>query len=335
MRKTLLLLLIIFFWFLPPVQAEIKTFIHTVRQPFSGSQSPDDARVAATHKAKREVLEKAGTYLESLTIVEEGRLTKDQVLALTSGVLKTEIVSQKHYYTEEGFGIIIKARVRVHTGVLEDRVKKLIIDRTTMKQLTTIRKREKELLDKIERLEEVNRRLTKKIETQIVKKEKEALKKDFQQTTKGLDAVTLIGQAWEDVKDSNPRRAIELLDKAIELDPGNAMAYRFRGTAYSDLNQPVKAIQDYSKAIELDPGNSYAYIKRGLEYRDLKQYDRAIQNFDKVIELDPDNKGTYLVRGWLYMTLQKVSRGCADLKKACELGTCFALESYIKNGYCL
>ena len=116
MKKTLLLLVIMFFWFLPPAQAEIKTFVHTVRQPFSGSQSPDDARVAATHKAKREVLEKAGTYLETLTIVEKGRLTKDQILALASGVLKTEIISQKHYTTKDGFGMVIKARVKVDTS---------------------------------------------------------------------------------------------------------------------------------------------------------------------------------------------------------------------------
>jgi len=44
--------------------AEVKTFTHTVKQPFGGSQSPDDARIAAMAKAKREVLEKAGTYLE-------------------------------------------------------------------------------------------------------------------------------------------------------------------------------------------------------------------------------------------------------------------------------
>jgi hypothetical protein len=40
------------FLVLPSGQAKIKTFIYTVKQPFSGSQSPDDARVAATHKAK-------------------------------------------------------------------------------------------------------------------------------------------------------------------------------------------------------------------------------------------------------------------------------------------
>jgi len=38
--------------------AEIKTYTHTVKQSFGGSQSPDDARVAAIHKAKREALER-------------------------------------------------------------------------------------------------------------------------------------------------------------------------------------------------------------------------------------------------------------------------------------
>jgi hypothetical protein len=49
----------------------------TVRQPFGGSQSPDDARVAATAKAKREALEIAGTYIESLTVVKDHVVEKD------------------------------------------------------------------------------------------------------------------------------------------------------------------------------------------------------------------------------------------------------------------
>ena len=61
-----------FSWFLPcTAQAEIKSFVYTVKQTFGGSESPDDARIAAIAKAKREVLEIAGTYLESLFIAEE------------------------------------------------------------------------------------------------------------------------------------------------------------------------------------------------------------------------------------------------------------------------
>ena len=51
--------------------AEIKTYTHAIKQPFAGSQSPDDARVAAIARAKRECLERAGTYLESLTVVKD------------------------------------------------------------------------------------------------------------------------------------------------------------------------------------------------------------------------------------------------------------------------
>ena len=56
--------------FTTEIHARIVTYTHQVKQPFGGSQAPDDARVAAIAKAKREVLEKAGTYIESLTIIK-------------------------------------------------------------------------------------------------------------------------------------------------------------------------------------------------------------------------------------------------------------------------
>ena len=80
-----------------PVSAfgEIQTVTHTVKQSFGGSQSPDDARIAAVAKAKREALEIAGTYIESLTVVKNSQVDKDEILALAAGVLKAEVVSQK------------------------------------------------------------------------------------------------------------------------------------------------------------------------------------------------------------------------------------------------
>ena len=322
MKRTLLFLILIFFWFLPLAQAEIKTFVHTVSQPFSGSQSPDDARVSATHKAKREVLEKAGTYLETLSIVEDGKLTKDQLLALASGVLKTEIISQKNYMTGEGFGIILKARVKVDTSVLEERVKKLLADRMGMEQLTASRKREKELLDKIERLEKANNRVAKKKETQAIKQIKDELKKDFQQTTKELDAVALHDQAmylWKDGKFSNPRRVIELLNRAINMDPNYAYVYNNRGLVYANLKQYKRAIQDYGKAIELDPNYATAYSNRGSVYIDLKQHARAIQDYDKAIEVDPYFASPYYNRGLVYAKLKQYKRAIQDYNKAIQL----------------
>ncbi len=328
MKTLSVAFLFLCFIFLPfTISAEVKTFTHEVKQPFSGSQSPDDARVAATHKAKREVLEKAGTYLESLRVVERGRLKKDQVLALASGVLKAEIISQKNYMAGEGFGIIIKARVKVDTNVLEERVKKLMADRTAMEQLEDVRKREKELLAKVKRLEKTNSMLAKKKETHVVKQKRKELKKDFQQATKGLDAVALKDQAnglWKDGKFSNPKRVIELLNKAIELDPNYVKAYNNRGVSYLNLKQYARAIQDFDKAIELDPAHASSYNNRGNSYSRLKRYNRAIQDYNKAIELDPGLAAAYYGRGNQYNNLKQHARAIQDFDKAIELDPGYA-----------
>jgi len=82
-------------------------------------------------------------------------------------------------------------------------------------------------------------------------------------------------------------RAIEDYDKAIELNPGLAMAYNNRGNAYYALGQSERAIADYDKAITLNPGDAAAYTNRGTAYAALGQYERAIEDYSRFIELAP------------------------------------------------
>ena len=152
--KTILATFLILFLLLPTSAiGEIQTVTHTVKQPFGGSQSPDDARISAVAKAKREALEMAGTYIESLTVVKNSQVDKDEFLDLAAGVLKAEVVSQKNYVIGDAFGIEVVVKVVVDTSVLEGRVKKLLQDRTHLDQLNQARAREKKLLEKIAVLE--------------------------------------------------------------------------------------------------------------------------------------------------------------------------------------
>jgi len=134
-RNTFAIILMILM--LLPVSAfsETQTVTHTVKQTFGGGQSPDDARISAMAKAKREALEKAGTYIESLTVVQNSKVEKDEILALAAGVLKAEVVSQKNYASDDAFGIEIVVKVVADTSVLEERVKKQLQDRTHLTQL--------------------------------------------------------------------------------------------------------------------------------------------------------------------------------------------------------
>ena len=89
--KTILATFLILLLLIPvSTFGEIQTITHTVKQPFGGSQSPDDARISAVAKAKREALEMAGIYIESLTVVKNSQVDKDEILALAAGVLKAE-----------------------------------------------------------------------------------------------------------------------------------------------------------------------------------------------------------------------------------------------------
>ena len=236
-------------FFCMPAIGEVIKVTHSVKQTFGGGQSPDDARIAAMAKAKREALEKAGTYIESLTVVKNSQVEKDEILALAAGVLQAEVISQKNYHTDDAFGIEIVVNVVVDTSVLEERVKKQLQDKTHLKQLQDSQKREKELLRKVAELEEKNKQLM------ANKQSTENISKEFQQTSQGLTAEDWFRKAfglWDGEKFTNPEKAIEYLDKAIKLEPDADGAYYNRGLAYYNLGQHQRAIEDYNKAIRLE-----------------------------------------------------------------------------------
>lgn len=147
--KGFVSIILILTFFCMPAIGEVITVTHSVKQTFGGGQSPDNARIAAMAKAKREALEKAGTYIESLTVVKNSQVEKDEILALAAGVLRAEVVSQKNFASDDAFGIEIVVNVVVDTSVLEERVKKQLQDKTHLKQLRDSQKREKESIDKV------------------------------------------------------------------------------------------------------------------------------------------------------------------------------------------
>ena len=329
LRKAYLLLLV--FILLPGIShAEIKTYIHTVKQSFGGSQSPDDARAAAIHKAKREVLEKAGTYLESMTIVRNHVLEKDEILALAAVILKAEIVSDKKFLEGNEFGIYVTAKVDVDTNILEERVKKLLQDRSLLEKYKESQKREKELLVRIERLERKNRVLQRSPST-THKQEKEKLKKDFKEATEGLTATEWVRNAlalWENGKCQDQDRALEYLNQAIHLDPNYVEVYIFRGFALEIKGEYDQAIKNYSRAIELNPKYVEAYYFRGSAWRKKGEYDRAIKNYSKAIELNPKYVEAYNDRGSTWGKRGEYDKAIIDFNRAIELDPKNAISYY-------
>jgi tetratricopeptide (TPR) repeat protein len=328
MHKIVVSIFLVLTFLCSPAIGEIITIKQTVKQTFGGAQSPDDARISGIAKAKREALEQAGTYIESLTVVQNSKVEKDEILALTAGVLKAEVISQKNYASDDAFGIEIVVNVIVDTSVLEERVKKQLQDRTHLAQLKDTQKREKELLQKVAQLEEENRKLT------AEKQNTQQLKEQFQQASQGLTAVDWFykaGALWAEGKYTDPKKVLEYLNNAIKLQPDLAEAYNNRGNAYSDLGQYQNAIEDYNKAIRLQPDYAKAYSNRGLAYADLGQYQSAIKDYDEAIRLQPDLAEAYNNRGIVYYDLGQYKRAIEDYSKAIRLQPDYA-KAYYNRG---
>ena len=62
-----------------------------------------------------------------------------------------------------------------------------------------------------------------------------------------------ISQGVSSLKQGQVEDAITKFNRAIDLDPGKAVAYAARGSAYFRLEKLDNAISDYNKAIEINP----------------------------------------------------------------------------------
>lgn len=354
---------------LPPAK-DIKTFTHVINQPFAGSQSPDDAKVAAVVKGKTEVLEKAGTYLESLTVVENFTLTKDQSIALASGILTVNILSQKNYATDEGFGIILELKIDVDNSVMNNRVRQIQEDGILIEKYSELKKREKELLDRIEKLQKQSKNLAKNAPADKHEKNKK-LNKDLDEAIQALPAGEWNKKAlalWEKGKYTDPEKAIEYLSESIRMDAHNPISYNNRGVAYYNIGRREQAIDDFNHALLLDGKYADAYNNRGDAYFEMRNYNKAINDYNEVIRLKPRNVEAFLDRAaahkkvWQYrffledlqnallidpnlskkpnsqisacLELNELEHLCEKAKIACSMGLCSSQKFLDAKGFC-
>lgn len=107
-------------------------------------------------------------------------------------------------------------------------------------------------------------------------------------------------------------------DRAVVLSP-SARAYFFRGRANFELGQNDAAIYDFSKAIELDPGDADAYRRRAFaEYRQ-RRYLGAVRDCGEFIRLRPDDAEGYYCRGIMQSRAGDQDAAIADYQRAIEL----------------
>ena len=85
--------------------------------------------------------------------------------------------------------------------------------------------------------------------------------------------------------------ALEVLEKALELNPENALIYFSKAIAYHNLNQLRAAYENYGHAIELDKNMIDAYYNRAqtilaFDNPTTEELEEALEDLNRATELD-------------------------------------------------
>jgi tetratricopeptide (TPR) repeat protein len=108
-------------------------------------------------------------------------------------------------------------------------------------------------------------------------------------------------------------------NKAIQLDPQDALAYNRRGTAWMAIGESDKAIADWSQAIRVAPHDVSAYKTRGSAWLRNGQYDKAIADWSEVIRLNPEVASAYKNRAYALVKQGEIDKAIADWNEAIRL----------------
>jgi tetratricopeptide (TPR) repeat protein len=132
-------------------------------------------------------------------------------------------------------------------------------------------------------------------------------------------------KGWYDkaLKQSDLKKVIGDLTKALELKPDFVDAWYYRGVAHFHNKEIQLAISDFNKAVTLAPGFPDAYNYRGLALLGQNKLTEAKNDFAKAIQLNAKFAEAYYNRGRVSQMQAKDGKkaaGCTDLKKAKELG---------------
>ena len=75
--------------------------------------------------------------------------------------------------------------------------------------------------------------------------------------------------------------AVADFDRAIALEPGDAVPYYNRGCTYAEMGDPRRALEVFDQAIALDPGNHTFRYYRGMAHRELGEFDRPSATWER------------------------------------------------------
>ncbi|OLD43007.1 MAG: hypothetical protein AUI55_04185 [Gemmatimonadetes bacterium 13_1_40CM_2_70_7] len=149
-----------------------------------------------------------------------------------------------------------------------------------------------------------------------------------------IGASTFIEKGWSLISLGDHVGAIQALQKALQLSPGETQAESLLGWAQMLNDDYDDALQTFSKVLMKEPANSLARINVGYICLKKRIFGEAIEHLSKAIRLDNDKKATlyaHFYLGLVYLQREMYEDAQTFFGKTLKLGPNL-IEAYYELG---
>jgi hypothetical protein len=114
-------------------------------------------------------------------------------------------------------------------------------------------------------------------------------------------------------------KAVAYCDKALALDPDDALMHNERGAALSYMSRLDDAIKEYTEALRINPKLAVAYRNRGSAYYEQGKFDKAVDDCTQAIKIFDKYVSAYRKRQEAYLKLNQADLARRDKEIVDEL----------------
>ena len=146
-----------------------------------------------------------------------------------------------------------------------------------------------------------------------------------------IDGLNSLALAYKNI--SEFKKAIEVFEKIITLNPNLDYIYQNIANILFDQGNASKALENYKKALSLNTKNFHAMNGIGLILSNSGDNESAIKYYLDSLELNPNDKGVHFNIATSYRKLRKYNKAILHYKKSPSLKSkSFQLECMYLNG---
>ena len=128
------------------------------------------------------------------------------------------------------------------------------------------------------------------------------------------------------------KKALELVNEALNIDDKNSQAYYFKGLVIRDLyRDSTLALQYFQKTVDLDPNFAAGLDMMGVMLASMGDT-LAKFYYQRALEIEPNNADIYYKLGVFYMNNDDINKALESYTKAIQLNPKDA-ESYFNLGF--